>query len=93
MIFSLKASQHSGLNRGPTVYKTVALPLSYVGVVVIYQMVGGIGLEPMMPEGGRFTVSCDGRYTNHLKKAPEAGFEPTTTPLTAVCSTVELFGN
>lgn len=26
-----KESRHSGSNRGPTVYKTVALPLSYVG--------------------------------------------------------------
>jgi len=27
----LKKSRHSGSNRGPTVYKTVALPLSYAG--------------------------------------------------------------
>ena len=28
----IEGSQHSGSNRGPTVYKTVALPLSYAGV-------------------------------------------------------------
>lgn len=37
-------------------------------------MVGSDGLEPSMPEGGRFTVSCNSRYANYpflLKLKPK----------------------
>jgi len=32
-------SQHSDSNRGPTVYKTVALPLCYAGRYIIWQKI------------------------------------------------------
>lgn len=42
-----KWSRHSGLNRGPLVYKTNALPLSYVGMFLIN--VRMVGFEPTTP--------------------------------------------
>jgi hypothetical protein len=39
--------------------------------------VGSVGLEPTMPEGGRFTVFCNSRYANYPKVAPWVRLERT----------------
>jgi hypothetical protein len=41
-------------------------------------MVLEVGLEPTKPEGGRFTVSSDCRYTIPAHMEPPQGFEPRT---------------
>ena len=84
-----KWSQQSGLNRRPLVYKTNALPLSYAGLLA-----EGEGFEPSEPLG--FTSLAKKRFRPlsqpSKKMAPRVGLEPTTTPLTAVGSTIELPG-
>ena len=47
----------SDSNRRPTTYKAVALPLSQSGIN-LYMLVEMIGIEPIVTEVGRFTVSC-----------------------------------
>ena len=58
-------------NHQPTDYKSVALPLSYNGI-----MVGEDGVEPTEPEGMRFTVSPATVYGILSHVASPQGFEP-----------------
>ena len=46
-------------------------------------MVGSDGLEPSMPEGGRFTVSCNSRYANYPLKLSSLS-QCHTTDLTSI---------
>ena len=60
-------SPHRGLNSGPHSYQECALPLSYVGPMILVSeahlkltqtviLVQGAGFEPAKPSSGRFTV-------------------------------------
>ena len=64
-------------------------------------MVGSAGLEPAKPEGRKFTVSGNCRYTNYpllflfnlFKVAFPAGLEPATYALEERCSIQLSYGN
>jgi hypothetical protein len=75
-----KWSRHSDSNRGPTHYKCVALPLSYVGKVA------APGLEPDLNAYETFQTTWpspprfDFNYCYNFKMALPTGFEPVPPP-------------
>ena len=84
------------LNRWILVLQTIALPLGYCA---IFNEMTPTGIEPVLPpwKGDVLTAWPWSRVLSPLgvssisdKKTPRVGLEPTTTRLTAECSTIEL---